>query len=132
MYNTLTCLYTEDGKFDEAERQLKNAADYAERAHSAQYIKVASALFDLASLYTKRGMLEKSEPLFRRSLVLFEISLGPQDPRLSQNIHKLADLYSKQQNYDQAEKLICKSLTSLQKTRDTWTELRDKNKVRKM
>lgn len=94
------------------ERELWEALRQAEGS-SADDLRVAVALNDLAMFYYRAERYTDGEPLHKRALEIQEKILGPTHPDVIQTLHNLAALYYAQENYAESEVLLKRALNIL-------------------
>ena len=91
--NNLAVLYTEQGRYAEAEPLYKRALAIDEKALGPDHPDVATALNNLAGLYDDQGRYAEAEPLYKRALAIREKALGPDHPDVAASLNNLAALY---------------------------------------
>lgn len=94
------------------ERELWEALRQAE-GFSADDLRVAVPLNDLAMFYYRAERYADAEPLHKRALEIQEKILGPTHPDVIQTLHNLAALYYAQENYAESEVLLKRALDIL-------------------
>ena len=108
--NNLAALYSDQGRYAEAEPLYKRALAICEKALGPDHPDVGSSLNNLAALYRDQGRYAEAEPLFKRSLAIREKALGPDHPDVATSLNNLAALYELQGRYADAEPLYKRSL----------------------
>jgi tetratricopeptide (TPR) repeat protein len=114
--NNLADLYSDQGRYSEAEPLFKRSLAIDEKALGPSHPYVATSLNDLASLYNEMGRYTEAEPLYKRALTIDETNLGPDHPEVANDLNNLAELYRRQARYADAEPLYKRALTIWEKT----------------
>jgi len=96
-------LYSNQGRYAEAEPLYKRALMIYEKALGPEHPDVAYGLNNLAALYDDGGKYAEVEPLYKRSLVIREKMLGPEHPLVTATLANLATLYQEQGRFKQAD-----------------------------
>ena len=92
MHVTTGELRMQQGRFGEAEDQLKAALQEAEK-FGEQDNRLPQTLSKLAILYDVQGQYDKAEPLLNRAVTLHRKILNPNDPELAISLSNLGALY---------------------------------------
>jgi tetratricopeptide (TPR) repeat protein len=74
-------LYSDQGRYDEAELLMKRALAIAESGHVAPDPDVGTSFNNLALLYQQQGRFAEAEQLYKRALAIDEMVLGGAGPR---------------------------------------------------
>ena len=109
---TWPMLYTDQGRYAEAEPLYKRSLAISEKALGPDHPDVGTSLNNLAVLYQAQGRYAEAEPLYKRSLAIREKALGPDHPDVGTSLNNLAVLYQAQGRYAEAEPLYKRSLAS--------------------
>uniref|UniRef100_UPI004055FAC8 tetratricopeptide repeat protein n=1 Tax=Candidatus Electronema sp. TaxID=2698783 RepID=UPI004055FAC8 len=109
-FSTLAIVYSDMGRYAEAESLLKDDLVIKEQALGKEHQKVATVLNNLASLYKDQGKYAEAEPLYKRSLEIWEKALGKEHPHVAAALNNLALLYKSQGRDEEAEPLYKRSL----------------------
>jgi tetratricopeptide (TPR) repeat protein len=88
--NNLADLYTERGKYGEAERLYKRALGIWEQTLGPEHPNVAYPLSGLANLYYVQGKYGEAERLYKRALEIREQRLGLGHPLTRQVVKNFA------------------------------------------
>lgn len=99
------------GRYEQAERVLRQALRAQEYALGLNHPQVVSSLARLAAVLRKQGHCEQAEALYRRALSLCEHSLGLTHPEVARLLTRLAALLTDWGNYKQAEPLYQRALS---------------------
>jgi tetratricopeptide (TPR) repeat protein len=92
------------GRYDDAERLLREALAFGEEAPGETDIQIAAALNALAVTFKYSGRFDEGEPLLKRALRIPEQTLGPDPPRtLRPCRHDLGGLYHARRDFEAAE-----------------------------
>jgi CHAT domain-containing protein/tetratricopeptide (TPR) repeat protein len=97
--NGLGLLYQDQGRYAEAEAQMKRALDIVEKALGPDHPDVATAVGNLAGLYFLQGRFAKAEPMMKRGLGIAEKAFGPDHPIVGNHLSHLAELYFAQSDW---------------------------------
>ena len=103
-------LYSNQGRFADAEPLYKRALAIKEKAFGPDHPDVAISLSTLAQLYQTQGRYVDAEPLYKRALAIKEKILGTNHPDVATILNHLAFLYQAQGRYADAEPLYKRSL----------------------
>ena len=68
--NNLAVLYSDQGRYADAEPLYKRALAIREKALGPDHPDVATSLNNLAALYNDQGRYADAEPLYKRSLAI--------------------------------------------------------------
>jgi tetratricopeptide (TPR) repeat protein len=113
--NNLAMVFSELGRYVEAEPLYKRSVAIYEQALGPDHINVANSVNNLALLYQAQGRYTDAEPLYQRSLAIREKALGPDHPDVAASLNNLAELYSAQERNADARPLYQRSLAILEK-----------------
>lgn len=78
--NKLAVLYTEQGRYTEAQPLYKRALAIAEKGLGPDHPDVGRNLIALALLYFLQGRNGEAEPFYKRAIAIDEKTLGPDHP----------------------------------------------------
>ena len=92
----------EQGKFPEAEQELKAALELAEQ-FEGQDPRLTQSITNLAILHNAKGEPEQAETLLLKAVAIHEEGPTPQTAELAASLSNLGALYVTQQNFDQAQ-----------------------------
>jgi CHAT domain-containing protein/Tfp pilus assembly protein PilF len=109
LYN-LASLYTDMGRYAEAEPLSRQAAAIVGKALGDSHPDYATHLMGLAALYLAMGRYDQAEPLLRQALEIRKKALGDQHPAYAEGLYGLAKLYYSMGQYKKAEPLYRQSL----------------------
>ena len=79
--NNLGVLYTEQGKYEQAELLFRRALTLREQHFGKYHPEIARTLHDLAIFYQKQGNLSEAISLTERALEIRSLSLGDAHPK---------------------------------------------------
>ncbi|MFM7219328.1 MAG: tetratricopeptide repeat protein [Nodosilinea sp.] len=113
--NNLAVLYTDMGRYVEAEPLYQKALAIREKVLGPDHPDTADSLNYLANFYASQGRYSQAEPLYQRALAIREKALGPDHPSTASSLNNLAFLYQSQGRYSQAEPLYQRALTIKEK-----------------
>ena len=113
--NTLAAVYTDQGRYAEAEPLLTRALVIWEKALGPDHPDVAASLNNLAFVYSHQGRYAEAEPLYARALAIWEKALGADHPDVATSLNGLANVYALQGRYAEAEPLQARALAIRQK-----------------
>lgn len=99
-----------DGKYEEAEKVVRQSLEIAEKKYGAEHHRTGTSLNNLAMLYKSQGRYSDAEPLYKRSLAIFEKILGKEHLGIAICLNNLASLYQLQGKYADAEPLFKRAL----------------------
>ncbi|MGB3188457.1 MAG: CHAT domain-containing protein, partial [Limnoraphis sp.] len=108
--NNLALLYSDQGRYDEAEPLYQRSLAIYEKALGGNHPDVANSLHNLALLYRDQGRYSEAEPLYQRSLAIREKALGENHPDVAQSLNNLALLYQVQGDTTQAINFLSRGL----------------------
>jgi tetratricopeptide (TPR) repeat protein len=124
-HNRLGQLNLELARWDESEREFKEAERFVEREEDR-----AVALNNLAQLLQATNRLGEAEPLMERALAIDERSYGPEHPNVARDLNNLAQLLQATNRQGEAEPLMKRALVIFLKfTRATGHEHPELRKV---
>ncbi len=102
-------LFTEVGRLDEAEEQLRTALALAE-AHDRESRTVAAINNHLGVVLWNKGELDDVAPIWERALELRRARLGDEHPEVGETMNNLAVLYDNTGRAEEAEPLYRQAL----------------------
>jgi tetratricopeptide (TPR) repeat protein len=103
--NDLALLYTDQGKYAEAEPFFQRSLAIWEKALGPEHPDVAIILNNLGLLYTDQGKYAEAEPLFQRSIAIREKALGPEHSDVATSLENYAFLLQEMDRNTEADKL---------------------------
>jgi tetratricopeptide (TPR) repeat protein len=115
--NALGLVYTESGKFSEAEEYYLLALDRNSKDNANQWqltersLIVSDVLNNLALLNYKQGKYSEAEHLYHNAIAVTEEHLGTNHPDVATSLNNLANLYFSQGKYENAEPLYIQAMT---------------------
>ena len=101
----LACVYTDQGRYEEAERLFVDVMDNAAWPEEFSNWKFAY-MRDLANMYREQGQYDKAESLFLEILETQRQVLGAEHIHTLYSMCDLAHLYTAQDRYEEAEVLF--------------------------
>ncbi len=113
---TLSSVYKEQGKFDDAKSALNRAVAIMRKYHTSDNQFIAPYKVDMARLMVEQGNLKKAETIYLRELDIIDNSYGPNHPYTARVHGFLAELYALQGRYSEAEPLINETLAIQEET----------------
>ena len=114
--NDLALLYSNQGKYAEAEPLYKEALAGRQKALGQEHPDTLSSINDLALLYYVQGKYSEAEPLYKEALAGRQKALGQEHPHTLSSINNLALLYNNQGKYSEAGPLYNEELAGYQNT----------------
>ncbi len=103
--NELALLFTDQGKYAEAEPFFQRSIAIYEKALGTEHPDVTIILNNLGLLYTDQGKYAEAEPLFQRSIAIREKALGPEHPDVATSLENYAFLLQEMDRNTEADKL---------------------------
>ncbi|MBW4662091.1 MAG: tetratricopeptide repeat protein [Drouetiella hepatica Uher 2000/2452] len=100
--NELAILYTEQGRFAEAEPLLKQALSTRQTLLATDCPEIAESLAALAILYQYQEQFTKSEELYLRAAAIYQKTLGEEHELTIECFHNLSVVYAKQERFAEA------------------------------
>ncbi|WP_337185567.1 CHAT domain-containing tetratricopeptide repeat protein [Phenylobacterium sp.] len=98
------------GRWDDAERAMRQALAYEERAYGASDPRVAVSLSLIADVVGEAGRYDEAERLLRRALEIRRAKLGEHDASTALSYSNLAYVLDGQGRYAEAEPLLRRAL----------------------
>jgi tetratricopeptide (TPR) repeat protein len=114
--NDVAVIRREQGKWDEAEAELRHAVALLESTLGPEHPDVVSTRQSLATLFDVQGKHEEAEAEHRRALVLWEKALGPDHPNVATSLVSLANALGVQQKYGEAEAAYRRALAVFERS----------------
>ena len=105
-------LYSETGKYAQAEQASQQEVAEAIKAYGPQDARIASPLNDLAANYALNGKLVEAEQAYGKALVTATKASSPDPALISQIEENMGALYRNEGKYAQAESLMLQALAS--------------------
>ena len=90
--NNLAWLYSNQGKYQEAEPLFKRALEIKEKVLGSEHPDVAKSLNNLAGLYSNQSEYLKAKPLYIKAIHIAEKTLGPNHPNVLKYLENCANL----------------------------------------
>ncbi|GCE51295.1 DNA-binding XRE family transcriptional regulator [Thermosporothrix hazakensis] len=106
----LALLYTNAGRFAEAEQHLRRALHIKEALYGPDHPSQARALHYLAAQLKEQGRYQEAETLMLRALHLYELEGGVDSLQVASLVHSLAIACAEQGKYSQIEPLLQRAL----------------------
>ena len=88
-------LYSNQGRFDQAEPLLQRSLRIGENTLPREHPNIASILNNLAGLYSEQGRHSDAEPMYQRALAIREKAFGPVHPDVATSLENYAILLRK-------------------------------------
>jgi tetratricopeptide (TPR) repeat protein len=104
--NNLAALYSNQGRYADAEPLYQRSLAMREKAFGPDHLHVAESLNNIAALDYKQGRYADAEPYDQRALAIRERTLGPNHPDVTQSLNNLAELYRAQDRYADALPIV--------------------------
>ena len=114
--NNLANLYSDTGRYQEAEPLLKEALAIRRKRLGNDHPSVAQSLNNLAVLYYETGRYQEAEPLYKEALAIYRKLFGNDHPDVARSLNNLAVLYKATGRYQEAEPLYKEALAIYRKT----------------
>ncbi len=92
----------DQGHFEDAERELKEALELSGDLYGHDDVRVAPVTSDLGGLYLKNGHAAQAVPLLRRALDLYREAQGPEGAEIATTVSNLGVALYMDQQYDSA------------------------------
>jgi tetratricopeptide (TPR) repeat protein len=93
MLNNLAGLYSDQGRYSDAELLYKRAQRIREHTLGSRHFNVALSLSALAEINRIQAKYVDAESLYKRSLEIMEQTVGPDHPDVALLLNNLAELY---------------------------------------
>lgn len=103
-------LYTDTGRYTEAEGFLKQAIAIFDVLHTPTHPYLAAALFRLAFMYEAQHNYSESDPVFMKALAIREAALGLQHPDVAEALIGVANVYIRRGEYGAAESSVRRAI----------------------
>ena len=107
----LALVYSDQGKYPEAETYFKRALSVLEERVGKTHPDVAMSLQNLASVYAEQGRYADAEARIERARAIYEENFGGDHPSVAATLDNLANIYSDQGKHAEAEALNKRALT---------------------
>ncbi len=111
----LARLYSETGRFAEAESYFRQSLDIGENCRNANDPNLAMTYLFLGQSYLARNRPQEAKSLFERSLKMLETSSGPNHPNTRLALSQLAESYLMAKEWEKAKSFFRRSLDILEK-----------------
>ncbi|KAL6406244.1 tetratricopeptide repeat domain protein [Ilyonectria robusta] len=111
----LGVLYSDQGKFKEAEEMCERALEGHEKALGSHHPSTLNTVNSLGSLYNHQGKLKEAEEMYKRALEGKEKALGPHHPSTLSAVNNLGSLYNHQGKFKEAEEMYERALEGREK-----------------
>ena len=117
--NNLAVVYSDQGRYDEAEPLLQRALETYRKLFGAKHLDVAMGLLNLADLCRQRKRYEQAKDYGQQALAMYQAILGPQHPDTALALLALAELYRDEgqpEREAEAARLYQQSLAAAEKS----------------
>ncbi|KAH6981463.1 hypothetical protein EDB80DRAFT_899547 [Ilyonectria destructans] len=108
-------LYSDQGKFKEAEEMYERALEGKEKALGLDHTSTLDTVNNLGLLYNHQGKLKEAEEMYKRALEGREKLLGSRHTSTLNSVHCLGILYSDQGKFKEAEGMYERALEGYEK-----------------
>jgi tetratricopeptide (TPR) repeat protein len=108
-------LYTNQGRYNEAEPLLVKALEMRRRVLGEEHPETLDFMNSLGDLYSRQGRYNEAEPLLVKALEIRRRILGEEHPDTLSSMHSLGWLYYRWGRYNEAEPLFIKALEGRQR-----------------
>ncbi|KAM5349990.1 hypothetical protein ACJ41O_006495 [Fusarium nematophilum] len=106
----LGLLYSDRGKFKEAEEMYERALEGYEKALGPHHTSTLDTVNNLGNLFNVQGKFKEAEEMYKRALEGKEKALGPHYISTLDTVHCLGNLYSAQGKFKEAEEMYERAL----------------------
>ncbi|KAH7116610.1 hypothetical protein B0J13DRAFT_514290 [Dactylonectria estremocensis] len=110
----LGLLYSDQGKFKEAEEMYERALEGKEKALGPHHTSTLMTVNNLGLFYWDQGKFQEAEEMYERALEGYEKALGPNHTSTLGSVHCLGILYSDQGKFKEAEEMYERALRGFQ------------------
>ncbi|EOA90522.1 uncharacterized protein SETTUDRAFT_146424 [Exserohilum turcica Et28A] len=114
--NCIGRLFTDRGKWEEAEQMYRRALQVYEAVLGPSHTSTLQTVNNLGTLYLSLGQLDEAEQMLERALQGYEEALGPGYTSTLQTVNNLGSLYAGQSRPDMAEQMYKRALEGYEKT----------------
>src|SRR5437879_959702 len=106
----LALLYRMQGRFAEAETQIRAARAIFDAGRGPDDLETAAIVNILGTVREDRGFVREAEGLYKQALSIREKYLDPDHPDIAWSLNNLAMNYRSQRRYGEAEGLLARAL----------------------
>ncbi|KAH7151967.1 hypothetical protein B0J13DRAFT_470560, partial [Dactylonectria estremocensis] len=106
----LGMLYSDQGKFKEAEEMYERALEGYEKALGPDHTSTLTTVNNLGLLYSDQGKFKEAGEMYERALEGKEKALGPHHTSTLDTVNNLGNLYSHQGKFKEAEEMYGRAL----------------------
>ncbi|KAH6974923.1 hypothetical protein EDB80DRAFT_881846 [Ilyonectria destructans] len=111
----LGMLYSDQGKFKEAEEMYERALDGYEKALGPHHTSTLITVNNLGNLYSDQSKFEEAEEMYERALEGYEKALGPDHTSTLDTVNNLGILYKERGKFEEAEEMYEQALEGYEK-----------------
>ncbi|KAH7132768.1 acyl transferase/acyl hydrolase/lysophospholipase, partial [Dactylonectria macrodidyma] len=111
----LGMLYSDQGKFQEAEEIYERALEGYEKTLGPHHTSTLNTVNNLGLLYLDQGKFKEAEEMYERALEGREKALGPQHTSTLSRVNNLGNLYNVQGKLKEAEEMYERALEGREK-----------------
>ncbi len=108
--STTGCVFISQGKYDEGERQIRQALELKESIWGTEHPSVAASLTNLGIVLSSQGKHGEAEPCLWRALQIQESTLGEEHPTTAGSMSNLGSTLYLQGQYEEARHLLQRTL----------------------
>jgi eukaryotic-like serine/threonine-protein kinase len=108
--NNLANIYSEEGKYAEAEPLYRQTLEMRRRVLGAEHPDTLQSMSNLAIVWNYQGEYASAEALYSDAVGIERRVLGPEHPDALRTMNNLANVYVAQGKYAQAETLFTQTL----------------------
>ncbi|KAH7119384.1 hypothetical protein B0J13DRAFT_532484 [Dactylonectria estremocensis] len=111
----LGLLYSDQGKFKEAEEMYERALEGKEKALGPHHTSTLMTVNNLGNLYSDQGKFKEAEEMYERALEGKEKALGLHHTSTLDTVNNLGNLYNSQGKFKEAEEMYERALEGKEK-----------------
>ncbi|KAH7134383.1 hypothetical protein EDB81DRAFT_844943 [Dactylonectria macrodidyma] len=111
----LGMLYSDQGKFQEAEEMYERALEGTEEVLGPDHTSTLDTVHNLGNLYLDQGKFKRAEEMYERALEGHEKALGRHHISTLSTVHSLGSLYRGQGKLKEAEEMYERALEGYEK-----------------
>jgi tetratricopeptide (TPR) repeat protein/predicted Ser/Thr protein kinase len=117
LYHYRSVLLQDEGKLDEALRDINRSLELAQRALGRDHLQVGETYYELGNVYFDQASYDRALDSYQRCAEIEQRSLGADHPKMAANVYALANVYGATGDHERAVTMLERAVTMLERVR---------------